>query len=206
MALLTSTQPSGSTRRVLGPRRLPAIGVAISWMLLVLLRGPAGAAEPASETKLKAALIFKFAVLAEWPDTAFSGTNTPVIIGIASQPPLEEALKAFSSGKKIGDRPVVVRPQRDPADVAKVHVLVVSDLPKVQMDELIGRSAGHPVLTIGDTEETVEAGGMVRLRRAGGKLTFDVNVRALRRVEPTGLRLNPQVLKLGTLVEGGAPP
>jgi hypothetical protein len=163
----------------------------------------AAAAEPAPETRLKAALIYRFTTLTEWPAASFPSPEAPVLIGIIGREPLEEAIRRVAEGKRIGARPIVVVGEHDLGKAGQIHVLVFAEGTKQQFSERLDHLADKPVLTLGDVPGFIPAGGMIRLRREGAKLTFDINIKALRQAEPAGLKLNPQVLKLGRIVEGG---
>jgi hypothetical protein len=153
------------------------------------------------EVRVKAALIYRFTTLTEWPESAFSNAEAPVVIEIVGRNPLEAALRAVVEGKKIGSRSVLVITDQEPGPVA--HVLVVAEFSKQSLSAKLATVSGRPVLTLSDLPGFISAGGMLRIRRDGPKLGFDVNVHALRQVESVGLKVNPQILKLGRIVEGG---
>ncbi len=192
--------------RTIPLRPSPRWLVAAALLLLVWALGlRLDAADAASETQLKAALIYRFATLAQWPDTAFADAEAPVVIAVVGRHGLEAAVRGIAADKKIGKRPVLV--VADPDFKSAVHVLVVAaEGGRTDLKALFGRLAERPVLTIGDPSGFCAEGGMIGLRREDARLTFDVNIRALRRVESAGLKLNPQVLKLGRIVEGGDAP
>jgi hypothetical protein len=179
----------------------------IGSLLLLLVCGlhPAAsrAAEADPEVPLKAALIYRFTTLTEWPESAFPAPDAPVVIEVVGRHPLEAALRTVIHGKKIGSHPVVVVSDNASETASAPHVLVVADCPREQMSAVLAKVSGKPVLTLSDLSGFTSAGGMLRIRRDGSRLSFDVNIRALRQVETVGLKLNPQVLKLGRLVEGG---
>jgi hypothetical protein len=52
---------------------------------------------------------------------------------------------------------------------------------------------GMPVLTVGESADFTDLGGIVQLVREGNKMRFDVNVAA---AEDAGLRIQAQLLKL----------
>jgi hypothetical protein len=183
-------------------------GFLLALVLLVTgtLALTAWSAESASEPRVKAALIFRFASLAEWPATAFPASNAPLRVVVLGPGPLEASLREVVADKKIGARPVEIVPPKELGRPAAVHLLVVTENHRGPLPDELRKTSGKPVLTIGEPPEFTGAGGMIRLRRDGSRLTFDVNVRALRLAEPAGLKINPQVLKLGHIVEGGDTP
>jgi hypothetical protein len=185
-------------------RRLLFGCLALSATLLLcgILEDRASAGEPAPETRLKAALIYRFTTLAEWPAESFPSPEAPVLIGVIGREPLEEAIRGVVDGKRIGARPIVVVAKKDLADVGPLHVLVFAEGTKEQFEEQLARLGDKPVLTLSDLPGFTAAGGMIRLRRDGPRMNFDINIRALRQAEPAGFKLNPQILKLGRIVEG----
>jgi hypothetical protein len=200
MAFLTRHFPPVSCclRRLI----LGCLALSATLLLCGMLVARATAAEPASETRLKAALIYRFTTLTEWPAESFPSPDAPVLIRVIGREPLAEAIRSVVTGKRIGARPIVVVAKKDLADVGPLHVLVFAEGTKEQFEEQLARLGDKPVLTLSDLPGFTAAGGMIRLRRDGPRMNFDINIRALRQAEPAGFKLNPQILKLGRIVEG----
>lgn len=64
---------------------------------------------------------------------------------------------------------------------------------------MLARARGLPVLTVGESDSFLDAGGMMRLRLLNGRMRFDVNLEAARQ---SGLRFSSQLLGLAASVRG----
>ena len=65
------------------------------------------------------------------------------------------------------------------------------------MRSILNRVAGRAVLTVGDSDQFVRAGGMVGLVRSGDEIEIEVNLPALR---SRHLDMSSRLLKLAVLV------
>lgn len=79
---------------MIGQNRTPRTSLArvrtawMSWMVLLLAalaappRGSASAQESFSEVDVKAAALYLFAKFTQWPASAFSSENEPIVVGV----------------------------------------------------------------------------------------------------------------------------
>jgi uncharacterized protein DUF4154 len=150
---------------------------------------------PADE--LKAAFVFNFAKYVEWRDDA-PAAGTPLDICVVGAQRIEAALARATSGKAIGDRPLVVRRVRDAEDVDGCQIAVLGDaLPHGEARATLARLADRRILTIGDGADFPDDGGVIAFDLVGQKLRFQINARAAERAH---LRISSQLLKLATRV------
>jgi hypothetical protein len=63
---------------------------------------------------------------------------------------------------------------------------------------ILQRAAGAGALTVGEAEEFLPRGGMIRLLVDEGKVRFDISTRS---AEQAGLKVSSQLLKLARSVE-----
>jgi hypothetical protein len=78
-------------------------------------------------------------------------------------------------------------------------VLFVHSERKSTLQSALRITAGLPVLTVSDSEDFAELGGVVQLVREDRKMRFDINVAA---AEQAGLRIQAQLLKLARTTPG----
>jgi hypothetical protein len=84
------------------------------------------------------------------------------------------------------------------ADVQSIcQVLVVSQLENRKVDSMIDGLGFRPILTIGDSDQFAEQGGIIGLRTEAAQLSFNVNNESSQRV---GLVISAQLLELATVV------
>ena len=183
------------------PRRL---GPALAALLAAVAGSPAAPVPPARETatplpgeyQVKAAFLYHFAQLVEWPALE---DGVPFEVGVLGDDVFGPALEQAFQGKRVHERPLRVRRyaslrvlQRPP------QVLFVAG-DDTGAAERVQRALGSaPVLTVGEAEGFAERGGMIGFRlTSDGRVAFDIN---LRRVDRAGLRMSSQLLKLARIV------
>ena len=185
------------------PRRLLAALLAASAPLsgaraLDAVPEETGAPAP-GEYQVKAAFLYHFAQLVDWPD--LPGAGQPFEIGVLGDDVFGPALEAALEGKTIHDRAVRVRRYTAVPETAHLPPLLFISFEDPRDAERTLRALGQaPVLTVGEARGFAERGGMIGFRLTSeGRVAFDIN---LRRAERSGLRLSSQLLKLARIVDG----
>ena len=154
-----------------------------------------------SEYAMKAAFIFNFAKYVEWPPDAFADSSTPVTIGILGDDPFGPAMEKTIGDRKINGRQVVIRRFRSAGEIRgphACHVLFVANSEKGRLDKILSASGQAGILTIGETEEFLNKGGMIRFVNIEGKLKFEVNGDA---AEKESVKISSHVLSLAVSVK-----
>jgi hypothetical protein len=148
---------------------------------------------PLSEYRLKAAFLFNFAKFVEWPQQAFAEPKSPIVIGVLGDNPFGTDLEETVRNKLIGARPVVVKEFQATDPATNCHILFISNSEKKRLPEILAPLRGHSVLTVGDTERFIEAGGMINLVPEGNKIRFQINDETARSAK---LRISSKLLSL----------
>jgi hypothetical protein len=146
----------------------------VTAMLLAFSGGRAQDAPP-SEYRLKAAFLFNFAKFVEWPPEAFAETNSPFVIGVLGDSPFGEELAQTVGGKDINAHPITLQTFRVAAEATNCHLLFVSTSEQKRLLEIIPRLRGAAILTVGETERFIEAGGMINFVSENHKIRFQIN-------------------------------
>lgn len=184
---------------------IPRVAAVLAAAAVAALAPPAPRAatpSPPREHDVKAAFLYHFAQLVEWPVGA-AVPGEPFVIGVVGGDPFKGALDRALEGKSVRAQPIEVRRFATVAQLegARVHVLFVGGDAAVRERALDAVSA-RPVLTVGESEGFAERGGMIGFRLTpDGRVGFDINAR---RAEQGGLRLSSQLLKLARIVGPGA--
>lgn len=143
---------------------------------LLLAAVPGHAQSPApSEYKLKAAFLFNFAKFIDWPAEAFADDKSPFVIGVLGDNPFGNELEQTVAGKKVNDHPITIQSFRAAAETTNCHILFISTAEKKRLPEIIQALRGTSVLTVGETEQFIEAGGMINFVLEAGKIRFQIN-------------------------------
>lgn len=175
-----------------------------SWfaILLALIGGlvPGSAAEPASESSLRAVLIYRFTTLAQFPAASFASPEAPIRIVVLGNDPVFEPLRKLVADKKLAGRPIEVSTTTSPDVAAEGLVVYVAPSAAASTDALLRQTQEKPVLSIGSVGAFCAKGGMIAIFRKEQKLDYDINADAVQRAAQKGLQLNPIVFKVGKTV------
>lgn len=165
-----------------------------------------GPIDLAKAVKVRAAVLLNFLRFTEWPASAFTKPDAPMVVGVLGDDPFGTVLEKTFEGKTIGNRTIrVVRLAGSGAGKAtaqqlrECHLLFVADSEKSRLKEHLAATAGSATLTVGDLGGFALAGGMIELGLTDGKVTFSINRKA---AEAAGLKLSAKLLQLGKIVEG----
>lgn len=157
-----------------------------------------GQTTSAPEDEVMSALILGFVRYSEWP-AANGEESAPLVVCVAGRPPLVRALNHAVSGKVVQGHPLQAREVRTPPETGQCKVLFVSSGSKRSVEAMLTAVRGIPVLTIGDSDEILQAGGMVQFFEEDGKMRFAVNLEALNRSK---VNVSARLLRLGQVVRG----
>jgi hypothetical protein len=161
--------------------RLQRTSTIAATALLALLLAPLLAAAPAqSEYALKSAFLYNFCRFIDWPDSAFVSPNEPLIIGIVGDDPFGPLLNEAVKGKKYHNRPIRIDHFRASGDIRRCHLLFVSHANAGRLDPILAAVAGKSVLTVGETEDFLNRGGMIALRAEQNRVRLRISAGALR--------------------------
>lgn len=168
-----------------------------SLVLAVLVCTPVQAAEKAqSEYFVKAALVYNFARFTEWPHEAFATDQTTFRIAVYGD---ENLTKAFAEieGRAIADRKIEIVHLEQPQDVVDFQLLFLANTERGKWPQILAALNGDAVLTIGEMNGFLEAGGMMNLHMVEKKIRFQVN---LNHARDKKLTISSRILKLATEV------
>lgn len=172
-------------------------------ILVLLAIAVPGAIRPAAqgvpdEYRLKAAFLYQFPQFVEWPAGAVASAES-IGLCVAKPSPFGATLEQLVRGESLSGRPLAVREVTGVADLHGCHVLFAGGRRSVT-DALLKAAVARSILTVGDSDQFLDAGGIIVLRMVNRRVRFEVNVEAAR---TAGLRISPQLLDLALKVRGG---
>lgn len=149
------------------------------------------------EYKIKAAFVFHFAQLVDWPSDALNSADGYFDVCLLDDEPHRQELQTTLEGKPIGSQKMHVRflDKSQKADSCKI--LFLSRNSGRRQGELLRTLRGQPVLSVGDADNFLTEGGMIRLHLEQDKIRFDINVGA---AELCHLKISSRLLLLATTV------
>jgi len=168
--------------------------------LTLALAGDARAGSTVEEYSVKAAFLFHFAQFIEWPPGAFKNPGAPLTYCTVGEDPFRGALEATLNGKTIGIRGLRVAHFKQVEEVRDCQVVFLGGLGKKTVPEALAALADRPVLTVGETQQFAQDGGMIGFRLEENKVRFEINLAA---TERAGLKISAQLLALASKVIGG---
>ncbi len=175
---------------------LPSRGLAIALLgtIAALQTQVGGASQLQHEDDLRAALVLGFARFSEWPVSR----EGPIIIAVVGRPSMATALERVSVGKLINGRTIQIRQVRQPSQASGAHILYFGRSPGLRLAEAVQEARGPdnkwPLLTIGEEDRFLAAGGAVHLFEEDGRMSFEVNLAAL---QAANVSISSKLLRLG---------
>lgn len=171
---------------------------AVAVLLAVGLLGRA-AAQQATEDEIKAAFLFNFANFVEWPSTSFADPSAPLVIGVAGENNIADALDKAARGKTVNGRSLAIKRLKRTDDLRLLHVLFVGEADSAQIRRMLDAVKGQSTLTVGDGERFDALGGIITVFTEDRRVRFDINVDNAARAQ---LRISSKLLALAKRVRG----
>lgn len=173
-------------------RRFDAIYFVLAASLL--LAGPTAHGHSASEHQVKAAYLYNFAKLAEWPPNTFSTPTSPIVFCVfGGDDDFVAMLRTTLSNKSISARSLVVKALGSPAETDSCTLLFVRGSEKSRVSGVISAMEKSSTLLVGEDASFIQNGGMINLVLKEGKVRFEVNSLALDRA---GIRFDTSFLNM----------
>jgi hypothetical protein len=163
-------------------------------LILALVIGlrPAAAQDVALEYQVKAAYLYNFVKFVEWPEPARTG---PLNICVAGRNPFGTVLAEAIKGETVGGRQITSRVVLEPDP--DCHVLFV---PVGASGAYLRAARGTPTLTVGETADFLEQGGVIAFVADGRNIRFAISTEA---ADQAKLQVSSRLLKLAVNTRGG---
>lgn len=169
--------------------------VALATAALVLCPAAALPAGTPSEYEVKAAFLLNFTKFVEWPADAFEDGDAPISICILGADPFGRTLDQMLEGEIVNDRKLEVRRISEAPRPGTCQVLFLSQADSGLYKVL--KQTGPGVLTVGEGNAFMEAGGMIGFVMENRRVRFDINRSAALALR---LQLSSQLLNVARSV------
>lgn len=182
-------------------RRLQALA------LVLLGLGPGRAAARAEDERasleypVKASLLLNFAKFVEWPIGSHQAAASSVSICVLGPDPFGPVLDSIMAGRRVGGRPIEVKRFGRLEGIESCHVLFIASAGNAILGDALARLRQQPVLTVGESSEFCERGGIINLSVQHNHAAFSVN---LAPAELNHLKLSSKLLGVAASVRLGA--
>lgn len=153
---------------------------------------------PKEENRVKANILIKFALMAEWPkDSMAYNPKSPFIIGVVGDktilPYLEKAIKKKKF--RINDKPIKALPLDNIEFAPTCQMLFFSDISDEKFDKISELLDNAPVLTVANSKDFQEKKVMINLfidESPKPRLRFNISRTV---VKKSGILLTSKIMK-----------
>ncbi len=149
------------------------------------------------EYHLKAAFLLNFAKFMTWPSNVFSDTSQSLTIYILGKDPFGRALQTIED-KTVKGRKLLVKRIASVEDIKECHILFVCTSEMKKISEILIKTRNWPILTVSETENFCQAGGIVNFIIVKNKIRFEINVDAAKRID---LGISSKLLNLSKIIK-----
>jgi YfiR/HmsC-like len=153
------------------------------------------AGQRASEYQLKAAFVYNFTKFIDWPGESVRSLTFQICV--LGQNPFGSELTQLTDGKEIEGHPVQVLIVTNYHLARSCQVVFISASENAHMKEILSGLRGRSVLTVGDSQGFVDAGGMIELLVEDERMRFEVNLHAANEAR---LKISAKLLSLAKAV------
>jgi hypothetical protein len=190
----TSQKRHAGASRCRPGRILFVVAVAVAIALAVPVAARSGAAADVSRAALKAGFLYNFARFAEWPALPAGASIALCIVG---DDEIATALAEMVSGQTISGHALDVSRPADGRTWRGCHLLFFADRETKQFDAGKAGIVALPILTVSDSRDFSQSGGIIEFYIDDGRMRFAINVDA---AEHAGVRLSSRLLGLAKIV------
>ena len=167
--------------------------------LLVVNQGTCGDAPAFTEYQVKALFLMNFTKYVEWPDGTLPPTDAPFTIGVLGTKNISDDLRKVAEGKTVGGRRIVMVQIEGQDDWTKCQVLFIASSEKKRLPEILAQAKNLPILTVGETEQFTQQGGIINFTKREGKVRLEVDLKAARQAK---LQISSRLLSVADVVRG----
>ncbi len=134
------------------------------------------------EYQLKAVFLYNFINFVTWPE-AFSAPDRPFTIGILGEDPFGSFLEKVVANETFKGRPILLKRGTFPDELADCQILFISESHRSRLDSILEAVPSRHVLTVGDFDGFIQAGGMINLTHADQRVRIEIDVQTTRNAD-----------------------
>jgi hypothetical protein len=189
---------AGSRRNITIATAIAALWVAAA-IISLSVPPDAFAQSTIDEYKLKAAFIFHFAQLTDWPENDRTENQRELFVCTLGNDPFDGELESTVAGKVIGSRTLRVRHVKEATEAKDCQIVFIAGNEMKRLPELLFQLSNAPVMTIGEADGFIQRGGMLNFIEEGSKMRFEIN---LAPADRAGLKISSRLIVLAKNVLG----
>ena len=147
------------------------------------------------ERAVRAAYVYNLTKYVTWPKN-----GNELEICVAGGGSIGSSLERVMQGKVSDGRRILVSQRPLEQEIQRCDIIYFNATTTASVQHMLDRLTGHPVLTVGESESFMRAGGMVGLLRSGDQIQIQVNLDQVRAGE---LQMSSRLLDLAVVVHSG---
>jgi YfiR/HmsC-like len=145
----------------------------------------------------KANFLTTFPTFVEWPDDAFPSPQAPFVVCVRGDFSFGTSLAERARGEAPHGRRIEVRWVHKDQDLRSCHIAFISRSEVRRYSEIVQGVTGAHVMTVGETPNFLEAGGVLAFTLRGDTLRFEINLGAATSAQ---LQISSRLLALAVRV------
>ncbi|MFW2373272.1 MAG: YfiR family protein [Gammaproteobacteria bacterium] len=153
-----------------------------------------------TEYKLKAALIYRLIMFVDWPEQAQQTVTGSFGICVLGDDPFGTALDALQQRKARQYAIKIYRYSQSDSITNECQVVFISASKQAFQATILRVLKKFPILTIGETEDFAQQGGMIQFATGEKRINFIINPVS---AEAVGLKIASPLLDLSTVIDTG---
>jgi len=147
---------------------------------------------------IKAGFIYQFTRFIKWPPQ--SNSKEKYNICVTGDNPFGTILQRLEEKHRFKEHPLKIKLDVSQDDLQGCHILFVSFSERFNVEQIVEKTKGFPILAVGDTEGFSERGIDINLLVFENKVKFQINKQCL---DAKGFKVSSELLDLATIVRGG---
>ncbi|HTT33447.1 MAG TPA: YfiR family protein [Methylomirabilota bacterium] len=148
-------------------------------------------------SQVKAAYLYNFVKLVEWPSDAFQSTGDPAVICVIGDDRTGEVLQQAVVGRRANGRRVEARRPRSANEFRACQVLFIGFSDKDRIAGILRGLHNSNVLTVGQADQFLSLGGMINLVERNGTIELEIDPEA---TDAAGLKVSSRLMVVSRIV------
>jgi hypothetical protein len=166
------------------------------WLGALLITTPGSPQSQAiGEYEIKAAFLYKFFSFVQWPEDTGGASEC---IGIIGRDPFGPYLDEAVKGRSFNGRPLTIIRSRNGRDLGSCRIAFISSAEQKDIASIL-RRLPPGVLTVGDTPDFCERGGIIGFELSEQRVRIRINLEAAQRGR---LQVSSRLLSVAKVVAG----
>ncbi len=159
-------------------------------------------AQSVSAPDLAAAFLFNFVKYTTWPADVLPD-GSPIVVCVGGNDWVADSLVQLTRNQRVDGHPLSIRRTNLERSLDGCHVVYGAALDANRVSELVRAASGRPILTVSDSADFAQRGGVANFFVDDGRMRFAVNPAAAERAR---LRISSRLLTLAKVVRDESTP